>query len=158
MQCQHCNKHATVHLTEIINGKRIEKHLCEQCAQKEGITINSQGAITELITNLANVQEEVREVRELSCPQCNLSWLEFRKSGLLGCPNDYTVFEIPLGAIIARTQEGATSHIGKLPKNPKGSMDKQISLLRLRQELQEALDHEDYENAARLRDKIRNLN
>ncbi len=157
MQCQHCNKHATVHLTEIINGKRIEKHLCEQCAQKEGITINNQGAITELISNLANVQEEVREISELSCPQCQLSWLEFRKGGLLGCPYDYKAFETPLAAIIARTQEGATSHIGKLPKNPKGPMDKQISLLRFRQELQEALDHEDYENAARLRDKIRNL-
>jgi protein arginine kinase activator len=144
-------------LTEIINGKRIEKHLCEQCAQKEGITINSQGAITELITHLAAAQDEVREIGELSCPQCNLSWLEFRKGGLLGCPYDYQVFEAPLAPLIERAQEGATTHTGKLPRNPKGPMDKQINLIRLRQELQEALDHEDYETAAAIRDKIRTL-
>ena len=157
MQCQMCNqKPATVHLTEIVDGKKLERHLCELCAQKNGITINAQAPITEfLINNVLGFEQESRETGEIRCPQCDMTWAKFRKSGLLGCPNDYTAFEKVLRPLIDKTHEGATTHIGKVPTQAKGTLGKQIQLIRLRQDLQEAVGNEDYEAAARLRDQIR---
>lgn len=157
MLCQNCNqKPATVHLTEIVEGNKLERHLCELCAQKNGITINAQAPITEfLINNVLASEQESRETGELRCPQCDLTWSQFRKSGLLGCPNDYTAFEKALRPLIDRTHEGSTTHVGKVPTQVKGKLGKQIQMIRLRQDLQDALENEDYETAARIRDQIR---
>ncbi|MBN1765565.1 MAG: UvrB/UvrC motif-containing protein [Sedimentisphaerales bacterium] len=156
MQCQMCDKHATVHLTEIINGQKMERHLCDECAQKEGITVKThQIPINELFSNLVDAQQESRELADLNCPQCKIKWTQFRKEGLLGCPNDYLAFEKPLRTLIERAQDGATSHVGKVPKNSEGKMADQLKLLRFRQELYKALEQEDYETAVRLRDEIR---
>jgi protein arginine kinase activator len=154
MQCQMCDKPATVHLTEIINGAKIERHLCEECAQQEGITIKSQVPINELLNNIMAAQEEAQELSDLVCPQCNISWAEFRKRGLLGCPNDYLAFSKALAPLIERAHNGASSHLGRSPAQHKGVAGRQAKMLRLRQELQRAVESEDYESAARIRDEI----
>ena len=158
MQCQLCDKTATVHLTEIVDNEKIERHLCENCAQKEGITIKTHVPISELLGNLVTSQQEVKELSELYCPQCELSWAEFRKRGLLGCPNDYLAFEKPLEPLIERAHEGATRHVGRVPRHNHRAGDSQAKLLRLRRDLQQAVENEDYEEAARIRDEIDNLN
>jgi len=157
MQCQLCNKVATVHLTEIINGKKLEQHLCEQCAQKEGITIKSHVPLSELLNNLVDSQQESQEASRLSCSQCDITWTEFRKGGLLGCPNDYVAFDRPLRAMIEKAQAGAVSHTGRFPRGKNHDFDSQVELLRLRQDLHRAVGSEEYETAAQLRDKIRKL-
>ena len=157
MQCQLCDKHATVHLTEIVNNEKLERHLCEECAQKEGVTIKAHVPLNELLGNLMTSQQEVKELSELRCPHCHLSWAEFRKRGLLGCPNDYEVFEKPLEVLIERAHEGETVHVGKVPSHGGGELDNQVRLLRLRQDLQQAVEQEDYEAAAHIRDEIHNL-
>ena len=154
MQCQLCNKHATVHLTEIIDGQKMERHLCEICAQKEGVTIKTHIPISELLDNLVSSQEQVKELKDLSCPQCDISWNQFRKQGLLGCPHDYTAFAKPLSTLIERAQEGAKKHLGRVPENSDENLTQQLKLLRLRQNLHQALEEEDYESAVRLRDEI----
>jgi protein arginine kinase activator len=154
MQCQLCGKRATVHLTEIIDGQKVEQHLCEQCAQSEGITIKQHVPISSLLNDLVEAQRETKELTSLSCPQCDLSWSEFRKSGLLGCPNDYAAFEKPLLGLIERAHEGAVTHIGRVPENPTGKLSQQLKLLRFRQDLHRAIKEEDYETAAHLRDEI----
>jgi len=156
MQCQLCDKHATVHLTEIINGQKLEKHLCEECALKEGITVKTHLPLNDLLDNLVTAQQETQELQELTCPQCDISWKEFRKEGLLGCPNDYLAFEEPLCRLIEQAQEGANTHVGRVPKQADGKLGQQLQLLRLRQDLQKALEEEDYETAVRLRDEIKN--
>ena len=158
MQCQICNKPATVHLTEIVNGEKIERHLCEQCAQNEGITIKTHVPLDELLNNIVSAQEQADELADLCCPQCNLSWAEFRKAGQLGCPNDYLAFERPLRSLIERAHEGAHIHVGRIPRHANSTTSSQVKLRRLRQDLQKAVEQEDYENAARLRDEIQNLN
>ena len=158
MQCQICNKPATVHLTEIIDGDKMERHLCEQCAQNEGITIKTQVPLNELLNNIVSAQEEADELADLSCPQCDLSWAEFRKSGQLGCANDYLAFERPLRSLIERAHEGATVHIGKVPRHSDGKIGNQVKLRRLKRDLQKAVELEDYEKAANIRDEIQNLN
>ena len=75
----------------------------------------------------------------------------------MGCPNDYPAFDKALGRLIEQAQEGATEHVGRAPHNVSGTLSEQVKLLRLRQELQQALDDEDYEAAAAIRDKIEDL-
>lgn len=155
MRCQRCSKNATVHLTEIVNGEKTEKHLCEDCAQKEGVTIKAQVPISELLDNLAVAQAEAQQLNSLSCPQCGISWSEFRKSGSLGCPHDYIAFEEPLHEILERAHEGACSHVGKIPQRSASHATDHLKLLMLRKTLRKAVADEDYEAAARIRDQIR---
>ena len=158
MQCQLCDKSATVHLTEIVDNHKIERHLCEDCAQKEGITIKTHIPISELLNNIVASQQEAEETSDIRCPQCKLSWLEFRKRGLLGCPNDYLAFEKPLAKLIERAQGGTSNHVGRMPRHSSETQGKQVKLIQLRQHLQQALDQEDYEAAASIRDEIKHLN
>lgn len=157
MLCQVCNKPATVHLTEIIGGEKQERHLCEECAQKEGITIKTQVPIAKLLDNLVAAQEEAKHLSNLRCEQCNLTFSEFRKSGSLGCPNDYEAFREPLRELIERAHEGHTVHVGKVPKNMSSHTAHHSKLLKLRRNLREAIESEDYEAAANIRDRIRHI-
>jgi len=92
------------------------------------------------------------------CPVCGLTWAQFRKSGLMGCPHDYALFDAKLQPLLARAQEGATQHAGKVPvKMRQGEPVRQVVTLRLRRELQKALDAENYEQAALLRDQLKKL-
>ncbi|HLL87849.1 MAG TPA: UvrB/UvrC motif-containing protein [Tepidisphaeraceae bacterium] len=161
MKCDNCNKQATVHLTEIKNGKKIEKHLCEQCAaQNEGLPVKSHTPINELLTNFvlahSGLQKETQQGSQ--CEHCSITWAEFRQSGLLGCEHDYAVFEKDLTPLLQRAHEGATHHVGKVPARRGETgvpMKKAVDLTKLRKELQRAVEAEDYEKAAKLRDAIR---
>lgn len=165
MKCDNCNRAATIHLTEIKGGKKIEKHLCEQCAaQNEGVPVKTHMPINELLTNfvLAHSGMQQKDATQ-GCEHCGLNWAEFRQSGLLGCEHDYVLFEKDLTPLLQRAHEGATHHIGKAPvrKAPSASpaasaAKQQAELARLRRELAKAVEVEDYERAARLRDQIRN--
>ena len=161
MKCDNCNKQATVHLTEIKNGKKIEKHLCEQCAaQNEGLPVKSHTPINELLTNfvLAPATGLQKETGAAGCDQCGVTWAEFRQSGLLGCPNDYQVFEKDLTPLLQRAHENATHHVGKVPTRGGGSgvpLKRHVDMTKLRKELAKAVESEDYERAAKLRDQIR---
>jgi protein arginine kinase activator len=161
MKCDSCNKPATVHLTEIKNGKKIEKHLCEQCAaQSEGLTTKSHMPINELLTNfvMAHSGLQSKQQEGLVCEQCGVTWSDFRQSGLLGCEHDYTTFEKEMTPLLQRAHEGAAHHVGKVPTRRGGSgvpVKKTADLTKLRKELARAVETEDYERAAKLRDQIR---
>jgi protein arginine kinase activator len=160
MQCQICNKNdATIHLTEIADGVRSEMHICEQCAVEQDIAVKSHIPINELLTNLLAVQPTDDELsgpleQKLECPNCGLTLAQFRKKGLLGCPYDYEVFEKLLMPLIEKAHDGKTTHCGKLPSKTSQNTKIQMELLNLRQQLQAAVQSEDYEQAAQLRDKI----
>ncbi len=160
--CQSCQQaKATVHITDAAPKKQ-ERHLCEDCAEKEGVIIKQHTPSTNAILQ-EFLKYKVGEVKgpggvELpSCPKCGRSFQEFQTKGLLGCPNDYDVFRPLLTPLLHRAHEGATRHVGKVPGTAGESVRRQIGLLRLRRELQEAVDQEDYERAAALRDEIRVL-
>jgi protein arginine kinase activator len=159
MKCDNCNKTATVHLTEIKHGKKIEKHLCEQCAaQNEGLPVKSHTPINELLTNFVMAHSGMQKEVGHACENCGITWAEFRQGGLFGCANDYVAFEKDLTPLLQRAHEGATHHVGKVPTRRGGSgvpMKRQIDLTKLRKELAKAVEAEDYERAAKLRDQIR---
>ena len=82
LKCDNCNKPATVHLTEIRNGKKIEKHLCEQCAaQNEGLPVKSHTPINELLTNFVMAHSGIQKgAAEQTCDGCGITWAEFRQA------------------------------------------------------------------------------
>jgi protein arginine kinase activator len=159
MKCDNCNKQATVHLTEIKGGKKIEKHLCEQCAaQNEGFPIKAHTPINELLTNFVMAHSGIAKESQTVCPQCGISWAEFRQSGLFGCEHDYELFEKDLTPLLQRAHDSATHHVGKVPSRQGQAgvpMKKRVDMTKLRKDLQKAIEAEDYEKAARLRDQIR---
>lgn len=159
MHCQRCKKAvATVHLTEVLKNENREKHLCERCAAEEGVVIQAQApSIQEILSNFVTQQSAVQELSQLRCPKCQMSLAEFRNTGLLGCPHDYETFEQALVPIIERSHEGGTRHVGKSPRRLGVPRDFQAELARLRRSLASAVENEDYETAARLRDQINTI-
>ena len=165
MQCQSCKEHtATIHLTEINNGQRFETHLCELCAQKQGLAIKNQIPLNELLSTLLAVQAESEDDSELdavsadtACPACGITLKQFTKKSVLGCPHDYEVFEKQLRPIIRRAHNGNTTHCGKVPSKASASTKNNIELIKLQRQLDAAVQEENYEAAAKLRDKIKRL-
>ncbi len=162
MQCQICkNNVATIHLTEITEGHRRETHLCEVCAQKQGLTVKTQIPLNELLSTLLSAQAQSEpasaDAAKRSCPHCGITLREFRKNSLLGCPADYDVFEDYIRPIIQNSHEGGNAHCGKVPSKASKQTKKQTKLLVLRRELQTAVREENYEAAAKLRDRISKL-
>jgi protein arginine kinase activator len=159
--CERCKKaQATFHLTNIDrSGEKTERHLCDHCANEEGLlqSAKSNVDLEELLQNFITTSKSGgADLSSLVCDECGISYVEFRNQGLLGCPHDYDVFKEPLARLLERTH-GSTQHEGKTPKSLGQPRKAQQDLRRLRRQLDEAVAGEDYERAATLRDKIREL-
>jgi protein arginine kinase activator len=127
MQCDICGEEATVHELRVVAGKKVEKHLCEKCARKQGIATSPAVSVPELIEKYLQAASKPAEAgtgggsaglaRSTStCPTCGTTYLEFRQSGLLGCQDCYRAFEVQLGPLLERAHELGTHHVGKLPR------------------------------------------
>ncbi len=79
---------------------------------------------------------------------------KFRKTSLLGCPQDYDVFDKSLQLLISKSQAGKTEHCGKIPSRQPEDTKKHLEMMDLRHQLETAIKDEDYEAAAKLRDQI----
>lgn len=155
MLCQRCKKQqATIHLTEIHQNEKRERHLCEDCAKEEGVAIKAQINLQDVLSGMLEAHQSVSRNANLACPDCGLTYAEFRNQGRLGCPNDYEVFAQPLKEVLEKVH-GATEHAGKVPRRAGSDTQAQRMLMQLRRQLQEAVEAERYEDAARLRDLIR---
>ena len=156
--CQRCNQtKATVHITDTVPEKR-ERHLCDECAEKEGIIIKQKHTTTnEILQQFIKHKTGIGVGEDLACPKCGMTFRDFQTKGTLGCPNDYTAFGSLLNPLIQRAHEGATHHVGKVPPDADTTTQKTTGLLRLRRELQDAVEQENYELAAHVRDQIRTL-
>jgi protein arginine kinase activator len=154
--CQKCQQNpATIHFTEIKNEERHELHVCESCANAQGLT-----AVNEIPAMLSTLVQGVRKgglATQTKCPECGITFEEFKTKGRFGCPKDYEVFKDSLGPLLDKIH-GARRHTGRLPRG-RASMEGGTGdrLLRLRRELQHAVGAENYEEAARLRDEIRHV-
>lgn len=156
-KCDKCDKPASIFLTDIEGGQKIERSLCEDCASNEGITVKANVPISQLLEDFVFQSSRTEEFDKLTCDVCGISFEEFRQSGLLGCPNDYDAFERVLLPLVERAQEGASHHLGKTPRHAGNDQKKQTVALRLRAELKDAIAREDYERAAALRDQIKEM-
>jgi protein arginine kinase activator len=151
---------ATIHVTDTENGEKRHTSLCEDCAQEEGITGKKHATPQELLNALMSQQQAAQvEAAKLVCKECKITYAEFRQTGLLGCPACYASFEQQLVPLLERAHDGIVEHYGKVPRKAGGSPARSVQsdLIRLRRELKAAIEQEDYENAARLRDHIKDL-
>lgn len=173
MLCDRCqNKDAKVLYTEIINGVKTEQHLCEECAtnyssfQMEKPLLNSDMTLNSLLSTLlgsynANTTEKSDIKKQgLVCKNCGTTFDAFLTRGRFGCSECYGSFNSELGKTFRRIQ-GAETHTGKRPKEYIAANEKKIDNLTEEQKLtlglQEAIRKEEFEEAARLRDLIRDL-
>ena len=156
--CNGCHKPKTVHITEIKNGKKLEKHLCKDCPlANDGMSGKTHQPINELLSNFVMSHSGQAKQQTKTCEVCGMTWAKFKSSGLLGCENDYAIFEEELTPLLKRAHEGATHHVGKVParRGAEGPVRKsRPSVNRLRKDLARAVENEDYEAAARIRDQI----
>lgn len=174
--CEVCQENpATVHLTEMSNQHVVlEKHLCDVCAAKQGLIGKAQIGITELLGTLKGAVKGAKEP-ELKCPECGITYTEFRAKARFGCARDYDIFKKHVVALIEKIH-GSTQHVGKRPKNlapeppplkpvseapppPKPAKPAKTgpSVAELEKDLDKAVAAEEFEKAAKLRDRIREM-
>lgn len=181
MTCDLCGKEqATVHLTEIIDNKVTELHLCEGCAREKGAQMEQHFGLTDLLSGLADFGKAPETIeggvvgKGLACSNCGMSYADFRKLGRLGCSQCYETFREQIGPLLKRIH-GTPYHAGKQPGSPaeapagspagspgrataaKPAIRPRSELRQLKERLQKAIQSEEFEEAARIRDKIREL-
>jgi protein arginine kinase activator len=158
MICEVCQQeNATVHLTQIISGKMQKIDLCEKCAKEKGVADPAGFSLADMLLGLGAADEmKTPGSEELVCPQCGFTQPDFKKTGRLGCPQCYVTFSEGLGVILKDMHKG-TQHKGKIPGRAARAQEFQSKLKGLHSELQTAVQSENYEQAAALRDQIHTL-
>ncbi len=160
MFCDICGKNAaTVHLTEIIDNQMNELHLCEECARKKSEEMEQQFGLSDLLAGMAELGKPVKEKEAVhaKCANCGLTYADFKKIGRLGCGECYDAFRKYLGPLLKRIH-GSNQHVGKIPgKSARVVKPKTNDLQDLRTKLQLAVEAEAFEEAAKIRDQIKEI-
>lgn len=160
MNCQLCGKRpAAIHYTELSGSSAVEYHICQECAQEKGLFKPVGGAmkfsVTDFLAGMGTSGTAPDPNAALRCPVCGETWTEFREGGRLGCEACYDAFAEPLRALLRRIH-GSTQHAGKRSAvTAVTAPDRATEVVRLREELRRALEREDFERCAELRDEIR---
>lgn len=159
--CDRCGKNeAAIHLTQIQNNEMKTRHLCDGCAAALGLDAGVGSAHAPLADFLAQMGKAIAPETAAAagtCPSCGLTLADFKRTGRLGCARCWTAFEGSLRGLL-RKLHGGTQHTGKvyLPPDPTEA-DRAARVAALRRSLQRAVDAEDFERAASLRDQIRRM-
>ena len=162
MLCQICGKSpATVHFTEIQDNKMSEIHVCERCAEEKGMQASAKQHkfdIADLLAGMVDgmTSNEEERVGRVQCPRCGLVYSTFKETGRLGCAECYDAFQFQLRPLLRRIH-GDTRHKGKRPAKDHVGATRSRQIQRLHDDLQRAVEHEDFERAAGIRDEIRRL-
>ncbi|MCX6922497.1 MAG: UvrB/UvrC motif-containing protein [Verrucomicrobia bacterium] len=157
MLCCICKvKEATVHLTQIAGDKMQKVDLCEECAKTKGVNDPTGFSLADLLLGLGASQEieQAGGGTALKCPACGFTQAEFKKAGRLGCPACYQTFAEPLEGLL-KTMHKGTHHVGKVPESLRQKRDFSDLLKTLHKKLTKAIESENFEEAAVLRDEIK---
>lgn len=164
MICESCGKRpATVHFTEIVQGQKSEYHLCETCAREKGQAayqaVAEAFSVNQFLSGLMHFDPSVQtRVGEAStrCENCGMTFKQFSQIGRFGCPQCYQTFAPGLESLLRKIQS-SEKHVGKIPRRRGGVIGLRRELQQLRQEMQNCITEEHFEEAAKLRDRIRAL-
>lgn len=157
MLCDICKKNvATVHLTQMVEGKTKKVDLCEGCSKEKGVDDPTGFSLADLLLGLGAAQEieQASGGAEIKCPHCGFTQADFKKAGRLGCAECYKVFSEGLETLL-KTMHKGTRHVGKVPQVYKQSQDLADKLKSLQKKLEKAISEEDFETAATLRDELK---
>lgn len=170
MLCQQCGQRpATVHIVKQVNNHKEEYHLCDLCAREQG-QMNMEPhlglpnfSLQQLLSSLLESDPfssfggaTLAPKAEPRCSACGISFRQFKESGFLGCSHCYEAFESELLPLLRRVQ-GSDQHTGKAPKRTGGLLRLRKELAQLKAQLQQAINREEFERAAQLRDRIKEL-
>ncbi|MEK6564954.1 MAG: UvrB/UvrC motif-containing protein [Candidatus Omnitrophota bacterium] len=160
MLCDVCAANpATVHLTEIVDEQMTELHLCEECAKNKSSEMEQQFGLADLLAGLSDLGKgtvDTKESLKIKCPNCALTYADFKKVGRLGCGECYTSFRKYLLPLLKRIH-GSNKHYGKMPLVLAKPLKTKTDIEELKLKLQKAVSIEDFEEAARIRDIIKKL-
>ncbi|NOS71662.1 MAG: excinuclease ABC subunit B [Verrucomicrobia bacterium] len=159
MMCCVCKeKPATVHLTDIKGDKVQKVDLCEECAKTKGVN-DSTFQLADMLLGLGASHEIEQSAggADVKCPACGFTQVDFKKSGRLGCPECYVTFAEGLESLLKSMHKG-TKHTGKVPNHLRQKRDLSEQLNALNKKLAKAIATENFEQAALLRDEIKQLN
>ena len=157
MLCCICKeREAVVHLTQIAGDKMQKVDLCEECAKTKGVNDPTGFSLADLLLGLGASQEIEQAAGgvEVKCPRCSFTQADFKKAGRLGCPECYRVFAEALEGLL-KTMHKGTRHSGKVPETMRQNRDLSDRLKALQKRLARAIEAEDFEEAAVLRDEIK---
>lgn len=160
MLCEDCReKEAELQLTAIIDGAMRTLDLCSACASARGLTSSSSppAPLADFLAQLGPEAPPGGEGSSEPCPYCGITESDFRRTGRLGCPQCYAHFEPQLRSLLRRLH-GSPQHVGKLYMSAGSEAGDRIARLSaMRRRLQRAVDTEDFELAAQLRDRIHEM-
>jgi protein arginine kinase activator len=159
MRCDFCETRATVFLTQLVEGQMKKVCLCESCAKERGVTDPTGFSLADLL--LGGSPPKPRRRRKSAsnrrqCPECDFTIEDLRRVRRLGCAECYTAFADEVGQMVRGLHKGQ-SHSGKIPSGLAASHALHQRLEELRQQLEQAVAAESYEEAANIRDEIRNI-
>jgi len=162
VKCENCGKNdASVHFTQIRDQKKNEMHLCKECAKSKGFHNPLEDIpfpLAEFLTSMVKPGSAKSDpIARLVCSECGMRFVDFSRVGRFGCGHCYTAFRAPLEDLF-RKIHGATRHRGRTaPRHAvptKSSVEEEV---RLKEELRRAIEREEFELAAELRDRIQRL-
>ncbi|MEK7674375.1 MAG: UvrB/UvrC motif-containing protein [Verrucomicrobiota bacterium] len=159
MLCDICKQNvATVHLTQMVEGKTKKVDLCEACSKAKGVDDPTGFSLADLLLGLGAAQEmeQAASGTDLKCPHCGFTQADFKKAGRLGCAECYRTFADGLEGLLKSMHKG-TRHIGKVPHQLRHSQDLTEKLKVLQKKLEKAITDEDFEEAATLRDELKQV-
>ncbi len=164
MLCQECRQNeANIHIVKNVNGKQSELNLCESCARKKDeldFTFEPQFSLHKLFSSMLNQglygKREEMLADDKKCASCSLTFAQFGQVGRLGCSECVPAFEDKLKPLLKRIH-GGSSHTGKVPEKARERVNILRELDQLKDELQAKVQSEEFEKAAQLRDRIREI-
>jgi protein arginine kinase activator len=147
---------AAVFLTQIVDGKMQKVNLCEGCSKEKGVQDPTGFALADLLLGIGAAEEIEKGGSSTRCPVCGFTQADFKKTGRLGCSTCYLAFADGLNSLLKAMHKG-TLHVGKLPVRAQKTLALSDRMKTLAEDLRKAVQEENYETAAALRDEIRQL-
>jgi protein arginine kinase activator len=132
--------------------------LCEECSKNKGINDPAGFNLADLLLGLGASQEleQAGGGVEIKCSRCGFTQADFKKAGRLGCPECYKTFAEGLEGLLKSMHKG-TRHVGKVPESLRQNRDLSDRLKALQKKLAKAIEDENFEQAAHLRDEIKQM-
>ena len=131
-------------------------NLCDACSKEKGVQDPTGFALADLLLGIGAAEEIEKGAATQKCPVCGFTQADFKKTGRLGCPDCYLVFGEGLEPLLKSMHKG-TRHVGKAPAGRQASHPAQEDVKSLQEQLNKAIQAEDFEQAAHLRDEIKRL-
>jgi protein arginine kinase activator len=158
MLCEICKEQiATIHYTEVLpNSEPKKMALCEACAKQKNLPLAAHFSVADILKGLTQAVQAEDEDGKTKCSRCGLTFAQFRKSGRFGCASCYDAFKPRIQDIIEEIHRDK-QHVGKVPKCIAEQSGDAAELTQLHQDLRKAIDSEEFERAAVLRDRIQTV-